>query len=283
MYVAPAAPLSVGGVLDDAIKLYRASLRSCWVVGLIGALVAGASTIWMLSSGMMAGLAAKPSTDPTVAMARAFQMVSVVGKVYFLAGLVSLLIFAMLFAKVSAVHRGATSPTLGEALTLSLRRLPGMILAVIVFAVATSLGTALLLIPGIYLWGKLEFWIAAVFEDDIGGIESLGRSWNATTGNWWRSVTILSIALIMIVVLQVIIYLLSAVMIATPSLFLHPDVLSLTFIVPMLVRSLLSIFILPMYPVVMVAIYHDMKLRREGGDLAARAHALRSGASVPSA
>jgi hypothetical protein len=35
-----------------------------------------------------------------------------------------------------------------------------------------------------------------------------------------------------------------------------------------------NVFILPMVPAVLIAIYRDLKLRREGGDLAARVGAL---------
>jgi hypothetical protein len=35
-----------------------------------------------------------------------------------------------------------------------------------------------------------------------------------------------------------------------------------------------SVFILPMLPAALLAIYYDMKMRREGGDLLARANSL---------
>jgi hypothetical protein len=68
----------------------------------------------------------------------------------------------------------------------------------------------------------------------------------------------------------------SGAIIGVPLLLHQPDVTSWALIVPILVRGLMSVFIFPIYPAVMLATYHDMKLRREGGDLAARAQSLQS-------
>jgi hypothetical protein len=278
MYVLPTAPLSVGGVLDDAIKLYRASFRSCWIVSLLGSLANVAITIWVFSQGLagLAVMASKPGTDPALVMRSAYQTFSLTSKFYVLFGLIALVMFAMLFAQVSSVHRGRGPLGLGEAFALALRRLPGLIVGAVVFTFATGIGAALLLIPGIYLWGKLEFWFTAVFADDVGGVEGLGRSWNMTVGNWWRSVTILSMFLIIIAVL---VYALAAalVLIASPLLWSHLQNRALeTIMVSQIVRGLLSVVLLPVYPAISLVTYHDMKLRREGGDLAARANALHS-------
>ena len=43
MYVQPAAPRPIGGVIDDAIKLYRASFRTCWPIALIASVVSAAT------------------------------------------------------------------------------------------------------------------------------------------------------------------------------------------------------------------------------------------------
>ena len=41
-----------------------------------------------------------------------------------------------------------------------------------------------------------------------------------------------------------------------------------------IVSTAANVFVLPMIPAVLLSIYHDLKLRREGGDLAARVGAL---------
>ncbi len=282
MYVKPVTPLTVGGVLDDAIKLYRASFRSCWVISLIGSAAMLAASIWMLSQavgltdGLGFGVARGTEVDPKIMLPRIMGMAYQMSKVYVVVGLTSLVVFAAVFAQTSYVHRGETTRGVGDSFIAALSRLPGMIVGSLIFVVAISLGTFLFFIPGVYLWGKLEFWFAAIFADQTGAIDSLGRSWNATAGNWWRSVTIISIALIMMFVLQLLVYVVSGALIGVPLLMTHPDVTSLVFLVPVIVRGLVSVFIFPMYPAVMLSTYHDMKLRREGSDLASRAQALQS-------
>ena len=45
MYVRPTAPRPIGGVIDDAIKLYRASFRTCLPIALIGSVITGSVSI----------------------------------------------------------------------------------------------------------------------------------------------------------------------------------------------------------------------------------------------
>ena len=40
-YQLPVAPLSIGGVLDSAIRLYRDCMRRCWILSLLYAVVMG--------------------------------------------------------------------------------------------------------------------------------------------------------------------------------------------------------------------------------------------------
>jgi len=42
------------------------------------------------------------------------------------------------------------------------------------------------------------------------------------------------------------------------------------------ITAIERVFVTPMIPAVLVAMYYDFKLRREGGDLAARAKSLQS-------
>src|ERR1035441_4214601 len=56
MYARPTAPLSIGGVVDDAIKLYRASFRRCVPVALLGSLVMAAFGIFVIEYARHAGL-----------------------------------------------------------------------------------------------------------------------------------------------------------------------------------------------------------------------------------
>jgi hypothetical protein len=282
MYTRPTAPLPIGGVIDDAIKLYRASFSSCWVLSLIGSIVVGATAIYRASQlrgvGTLGNLAR--SADTTQHLAEALRQFSENFRgPGFLSQLliygVQLLIYLALFAQVNNVAQQRSGQSPIDAVAAGLRRLPGSIVAVIVFSVGIGIGFFLLLIPGFYLWGKLEFWLASIFADDVGAIEGLGRSWVATSGNWWRSVTIVSVALIIILVLELLATVVTGSAVGV-MLGVYHSSLEAIVIATQVVSAILSVFVLPMIPAVMLSIYDDLKLRREGGDLAARANSLHS-------
>lgn len=52
----------------------------------------------------------------------------------------------------------------------------------ILFSIAVCIGMVLLIIPGIYLYLRLQFFTAFIVEEDCGIIESLQKSWNMTQG-----------------------------------------------------------------------------------------------------
>ena len=55
-------------------------------------------------------------------------------------------------------------------------------LASIICGVLVALGTILLIIPGIYLYLRLQFFMCFIVEEDAGIIDSLKRSWVITDG-----------------------------------------------------------------------------------------------------
>jgi len=271
MYTKPVAPLPIGGVLDDAIKLYRASFGRCFVLALIGAVLFGVIGLYaaLKLQGTVAGVAAGArAQDPAAARLLFGNMIGSFIGIYLVVVLISTLIYLGLFAHINDAALGVSRGQ-GEVLGAALRKLPGAIIATIIFGVAIGVGTLLLVIPGIYLWGKMELWLPSMFVDDVGGIEAIGRSWTATAGNWWRSVVILSVALIILVVLELLGGIIGALVMGVMGVAHTADLVNVA-IASTAIRSVLYVAILPAVPAVMLAIYNDLKLRREGGDLAAR-------------
>ena len=62
------------------------------------------------------------------------------------------------------------------------RKIITYLIANILFSIAVCNGTVLLIIPGIYLYLRLQFFTAFIVEEDCGIIESLQKSWNMTQG-----------------------------------------------------------------------------------------------------
>jgi hypothetical protein len=84
-------------------------------------------------------------------------------------------------------------------------------------------------------------------------------------GRWWSSSTILTAPLLIMFA-----FLLGADLVAEMfALLLRLDAAA-TQILFELVNVLANIFVLPMLPAALIALYQDLKMRREGGELAAR-------------
>ena len=62
------------------------------------------------------------------------------------------------------------------------RKIITYLIANILFSIAVCIGTVLLIIAGMYLYLRLQFFTAFIVEEDCGIIESLQKSWNMTQG-----------------------------------------------------------------------------------------------------
>lgn len=62
------------------------------------------------------------------------------------------------------------------------RKIFTYLIASIIYGIAVIIGTVLLIIPGIYLAIRLQFYSAFIVEEDCGIMESLQKSWNLTNG-----------------------------------------------------------------------------------------------------
>ncbi|HLK71773.1 MAG TPA: hypothetical protein VKT19_07440 [Steroidobacteraceae bacterium] len=278
MYSPPAAPRSIGGVIDDAIRLYRASFSRCWPLSLVGAVLAGIVAVWQtreLAALPLASLATGGASNASLAalttlMARVSRMEHspLLWLNYFVTMAVWLVFRAAIMRRQDAVASGRED-SLGEALGYVLRQLPTLIIAGIVFVIAITVGFIFLVVPGIWLWGYLQLWLVAAATEELGPFGALGRSWRLIEHHWWRTSATVAVAWIIVLVIG----LTSGVFTGIAAVFFRGDLVMLL-VVSQLVAAVISVFTMPMLTVAMVAIFHDLKLRREGGDLAARVSSL---------
>jgi hypothetical protein len=271
MYALPRAPRPIGGVVDDVFHLYRASFSRCWALALIAAVLTGANSLYLQQQ--LRGLTPRGAATPASAMTlmnqlHALQHSAGVLVSYLAMMLIWVVIRAAILCRQHAVAMG-DEDTAGAALGFGLRRLPSMIGAGIVWALAIGVGMLLLLIPGIWLWGRFELWLAALCVEDLGPLKALGRSWQLIEGNWWRATTIMTVVLIIIMVLS----LTGGAVVGVVVGVSHGNLPSIN-LASTLVTAVINIFTIPILTAAMLSIYYDCKLRREGGDLAVRLSAL---------
>jgi hypothetical protein len=264
-YELPAAPLSIGGVIDSAIRLYRDSMRRCWSLALLYAVIMGTfGVFWALT---LTKAIVPGSQDPRQVFAALFSPVAMGGFAFSM--LASLVFYGALVKMVSAWAKGDESLSLGSALAAGARRLPAAVLGSLLYVLAFGIGLVLLVVPGVYFFGKFQLWMTAMFVDDVGAVEGLGISWRLTRGRWWRGTAILTVTLIILYVFALALGLVSGVI----GALIHLSVTDRA-IVNQLFGIVSNVIVLPLSVAIFVVMYHDFKLRSEGGDLAARMGAL---------
>lgn len=270
MYSLPTAPRPIGGVLDDAIRLYRASFRRCWLLAAVAGVVnAAASTYQSVSMGALTVTTSPQSAAAMLSRIHAMERTPGLWISYLAMMLVWLVIRAAIVARQNATAIGHEDST-GSALAFALRLVPSAVITGIAWLLLVGVGTVLLLVPGIWLWGMFQLWFVAMCAEELGPLRALGRSWQLVERNWWRTTTVVTVALI---VISIVAMTASGIAVALFMAVFRGNIASFT-LASQLFGAAVSIFTTPLLTVVMLSIYYDLKLRREGGDLAVRLSSL---------
>jgi len=102
--------------------------------------------------------------------------------------------------------------------------------------------------------------------DGAGPAASLARSWRLTSGSFWRLSIIYTVALIVLLALYAVI---AAVAGFLAALFAHGDVAMVTAFAQV-IGIILGALATPFYGALALAVLADLKVRKEGADLAQR-------------
>jgi hypothetical protein len=268
MSLMPTAPRSIGGVLDDAIRLYRRALVPCMPIVLVAVIVLAVPSLWLALR--MQDLA---SANPRAALA--FFKSPVIVLSYLGMAVFMCVNYGALLAQANAVARGDRL-SLGAALGIGLRRAPVALGVSILFGLMIAVGCVLLLIPGIWLWGVFQFAFVSATVERNGVFKSLGTSARLVKGNWWRANTIMFVAVVIMMVLGLVVGMISGLATAfSGGAVGSGGGITGALLVQQLMSSLLSLFTMSFVPCVFMAVYNDLKLRSEGADLADRVGALK--------
>ena len=128
------------------------------------------------------------------------------GEAISISGIVVLFLFLLLGGIISMGYLRNCMQTLeGEEPQFSAygqvsRKLLSYLLAQILFSVIISIGFALLVFPGIYLFLRLQFFFASMVDEDSGLIASFKRSWAITKGQTLQLFALMLIHLLLLIV-----------------------------------------------------------------------------------
>jgi len=258
MYTRPTAPQEITGVLDDAFRLFLASLKTVLPLSFL------ASVITALPQAAITLMGINPETADFSAT------LAIVGiGVFIITLMAGIVLWAALLLQMDAFAKGQTK-SLGDAVMGGLPFFLPLLVAFIVYTVGLVIGLILLIIPGIILavyW--LQFMPAAVLER-AGPIGCLTRSYQLIRGSWWRTAILYSVwGVIIGVVYSIVIVFVIGGIIGTGIAADELDTTT-TNLLDLVIGPILSTFILPFGYAFMLAIHHDLVMRKEGGDLAAR-------------
>ena len=259
----PRAPRPSSGVIEDALRLYRASFRRWWALALIGAVLnAWASnyqtrSLSAVPSLSVGDLVALSPDDLSQLVGRLEQMLYSRG--LWLSSLLLLCVWLVICAAlISRQHATAIGreDSNGTALASALRRLPSALTAAVILVLLTCAGMLLLLVPGFWLAGMLQLWLVPLCVEDIGPLRALGRSWQLVQRHWWYTSTVVGVAVTIV---------------ALPAL--AADLMT-GGLASDLLASVGTALLMPLLTAVMLVIYYDLKARREGSDLNERLRSL---------
>ena len=250
MYQRPAQPALIGGVVNDAVKLYRASFRRCVPIAALGALVSAALDVFVIAFAHHEGM---PMTG-LEAVLQIYQQPPVLA-MGLLQAVVLLGLVGALLVMQNAVANGDTRLGAGQAIGIGFQRLGRFVIATIIYVALTVLG-CLLIIPGIYLSNALCLYPVAMYAEDAGVLQSLEISRRLTLGYWWHSATVLGVA----VAFWLLIAMLTDFAAGLVMLFGNPDTVGIQSAIQLL-GDATDVFVLPMLPAATIALYHDLKLR----------------------
>ncbi len=259
MYAKPSEPRPIGGVIDDAIGLYRASFRRCAPIAILGALVSVAFEAFAATYAHQAGL----SLTGLESLLQAYQQPPVMA-FSLLQSVILLALFGALIVTVHAVAEGDARLRVGAAIALGFTRLVRCVIAAVLSTLLIVLG-CLLIVPGIYLSSALCLWPVALYVENAGGLPSLEVSRRLIHGHWWHASSILGIALLIVLAVAV----LAGILAGAIGLLGGADLGALQSLMQ-LIGDVADVLMLPMLPAALIALYNDLRLRQRAAPDAGR-------------
>ncbi len=233
-------PLSTGEVLDVSFGLYRGFFIPLLTVAIATRAIPTILSIYLQASG---GYFA--------------HWVLSLG-FFFISTLLGAIGIAATTFIVSGAYLGNTVPA-KVALVSALGFIGRLMILTLLTSVIVGVGFVLLIVPGFILFSGLALGNAVlVLEAPITPNDAMSRSWKLTTGFRWKVfLTFLATVLLLVVPTMVV----GLVGIFGSFAGLWPQT------APMVLIGLLDLFVYPFIYIVIIVLYYDLRVRKEGFDL----------------
>ncbi len=249
MPILPQQPRSVNDLLFASFKLYTESFTK----------VIGYSLIMFVINRLLTGfiLDAMPAADSTLSpdaqmeeqMAAIVQIMPSLLVVTLVAAVCSCIFYSAMIYRIDNVANGRADDFV-EVLLLAVKKFPSVILAGIFYTIAITIGTFLLVIPGIILMISLMFCWYFILLEDMNAYDSLMASHRLVWGDWWRTNIVFFVPGFIFLIILLVILFFGALITDPNSNTLNTG------------SELLGAFATPYFYALVYLQYHDLKLRK---------------------
>jgi len=251
MFSLPTQPQTIGETLDTGFKLYFKSFKHIFFISLI------MNSLWLISSLVYGPGALQEGITPEDA-------IGIIGLI------ISILLIYLIF-QVAIIHQinnfaHNTAANVTESFQLGLKLFLPMVLATFANVLILMVGFILLIIPGIALAIYLMLYPFAMVTESCGPIDALKRSMELVKQNWWRSMLIVTVVMIVYSILYSVVVIGFSVNIALNA---PEDINDYAFLFD-LVGAVIGTLLAPLAFSMLVVLFSDLKIRREGGDIEAQ-------------
>jgi hypothetical protein len=249
-------PLSIGEILDVAIKIY---LRNAWTLFRVVLFVVAPVEV---VSALIQSSAATDSTDTATASSHDVAVaLSAFGAATILGLLANTVATGASFKAVADAYLGE-APTWRSSLRFALARLHSILWITILGGIATVAGFVLCLIPGFYLWIAFSVAVPVLLTEGVKGTRALGRSRALVRDRWWGTFGVVLLGTILAGVVS------AAVGGAAGFAGGSTDAGSVTgFLVNSISGTLGSMISTPFTAAFVSVLYFDLRVRKEAFDL----------------
>jgi hypothetical protein len=257
----PLRQMGIGELIDAAVRLYRLEWKV--LMGIVAFVLIPITFLEVWVTEVIVGPIGQvpgPTSDllgPLIIVSLAF-------------GAVQFLVIQPFL--VAAITRAAADVYLGEPVGIgrtyrfALGRLHLILWITILATLATLLGLVLLVIPGIIVLVRLAFAAPVLVVEDLRGRKAIGRSWRLAKGHFWRILGTLVLAGLIVAIV--------AAIVSIPGELVVQGLGPGAWPISALVSAFASVLTTPFSMLVIVLLYFDLRIRKEGFDMEVMAREL---------
>jgi hypothetical protein len=172
-------PLSIGEILDVAIKIY---LRNAWTLFRVVLVVV--APVEIVSALIQASAATNDGDTTTTSSHDVALYLSALGATTILGVVANTVATGASFKAVADAYLGE-QPTWRSSLRFALARLHSILWITILSGIATVVGLVFCIVPGVYLWIAFAVAVPVLLTEGVKGTRALGRSRALVSDRWW--------------------------------------------------------------------------------------------------